>query len=124
MRMGLSHIKKGKELPLWVGVDVLGLLVPAVLWIDLSNALVWAGLVVTLGFGAIGYWDDHLKVSKKKLKRIIWKIKIAFRVCNFCCSGRVSHVFWSYYHPVICAIFKSIVLDFGWAYLPLPVWLL
>ena len=40
-------------------------LVPTLLWADLSNVYVVATLLVTLGFGAIGFYDDYLKVTKQ-----------------------------------------------------------
>ena len=35
------------------------------LWFDLSNRFVWIVLLVTLGFGAIGWVDDWRKVVNK-----------------------------------------------------------
>ncbi|MFH7450926.1 hypothetical protein RA279_28795, partial [Pseudomonas syringae pv. tagetis] len=37
----------------------------SLLWADLSNVYVVATLLVTLGFGAIGFYDDYLKVTKQ-----------------------------------------------------------
>jgi phospho-N-acetylmuramoyl-pentapeptide-transferase len=39
--------------------------VSTLLWFDLSNRFVWIVLVVTLGFGAIGWVDDWRKVVNK-----------------------------------------------------------
>ena len=39
--------------------------VSTLLWCDLSNRLIWPVLVVTLGFGAIGWVDDYRKVVYK-----------------------------------------------------------
>ena len=36
--------------------------ISTILWCDLSNRLIWPVLVVTLGFGAIGWADDYRKV--------------------------------------------------------------
>ena len=35
------------------------------LWANPSNRYVWIVLGVTLGFGAIGFYDDYLKVTKQ-----------------------------------------------------------
>ncbi|MCB1505566.1 MAG: phospho-N-acetylmuramoyl-pentapeptide-transferase [Hyphomicrobiaceae bacterium] len=42
-----------------------GVLVATLLWANLSNMYVWAVLMVTLGYGAIGFYDDYLKVTKQ-----------------------------------------------------------
>ncbi|MDB5961423.1 MAG: phospho-N-acetylmuramoyl-pentapeptide-transferase, partial [Massilia sp.] len=39
--------------------------VSTLLWCDLSNRLIWPVLVVTLGFGAVGWADDYRKVVYK-----------------------------------------------------------
>ena len=41
-----------------------GIMVATLLWADLTNLYVWAVLFVTLGFGAIGFYDDLLKVTR------------------------------------------------------------
>jgi phospho-N-acetylmuramoyl-pentapeptide-transferase len=39
--------------------------IATLLWADLSNRFVWVVLVVTLGYGAIGWVDDYRKVVYK-----------------------------------------------------------
>ncbi len=58
------HIKSGT--PTMGGVLILlGIAVSTLLWFDWSNRFVWIVLVVTLGFGAIGWVDDWRKVVQK-----------------------------------------------------------
>jgi phospho-N-acetylmuramoyl-pentapeptide-transferase len=42
-----------------------GLLASALLWANLESPYVWVVLLVTVGFGAIGFYDDYLKVTKQ-----------------------------------------------------------
>ena len=59
-----THFKKAGT-PTMGGLMILvGLIVSSLLWADLSNVLVWTVLGVTVLFGAIGFYDDYLKVSK------------------------------------------------------------
>ena len=49
------------------GVLILpGILVPTLLWGDLTNRNIWILVLSTLAFGAIGFADDYLKVVKKR----------------------------------------------------------
>ena len=41
------------------------MLVSTLLWANLSSVYVWAVLLVTTGFGLIGFYDDYLKVTKQ-----------------------------------------------------------
>lgn len=60
-----SHLAKSGT-PTMGGVLILiSLGVATLLWADLSNRFVWIVLIVTFGFGAIGWVDDWRKVVKK-----------------------------------------------------------
>ena len=62
--METHHVKSGT--PTMGGVLILAALsISTLLWFDLSNRFVWIVLVVTLGFGAIGWADDWRKVVNK-----------------------------------------------------------
>lgn len=50
------------------------------LWADLSNVYVWAVLCVLLGFGAIGFADDYLKISKKNSKGLAGRRKLLWQL--------------------------------------------
>ena len=60
-----THLSKSGT-PTMGGVLVLlSIAVSTLLWFDLTNRFVWIVLVVTLGFGAIGWVDDWRKVVRK-----------------------------------------------------------
>jgi phospho-N-acetylmuramoyl-pentapeptide-transferase len=60
-----EHLAKSGT-PTMGGVLILiGIAVSTLLWFDWSNRFVWIVLVVTLGFGAIGWVDDWRKVVRK-----------------------------------------------------------
>ena len=59
-----SHLSK-QGTPTMGGVLVLlSITITTLLWSDLSNRFVWVVLLVTLGFGAIGWVDDYRKVVR------------------------------------------------------------
>ena len=60
-----AHIAKSGT-PTMGGVLILiGIAVSTLLWFDWSNRFVWIVMLVTLGFGAIGWMDDWRKVVQK-----------------------------------------------------------
>ena len=62
--METHHVKSGT--PTMGGVLILlAIAIATLLWADLSNRFVWIVLIVTLGFGAIGWADDWRKVVYK-----------------------------------------------------------
>ncbi len=49
------------------------------LWADITNAYVWAVLLVTVGFGAIGFADDYLKLTKRNPKGLPGRVKLVWQ---------------------------------------------
>jgi phospho-N-acetylmuramoyl-pentapeptide-transferase len=61
-----SHQKKGGTPTMGGILIIVSILVPTLLWSDLSNPYVWVVVLSTLGFAAIGFADDYSKVAKKR----------------------------------------------------------
>jgi phospho-N-acetylmuramoyl-pentapeptide-transferase len=75
-----THLTK-KGTPTMGGLLILiTLTVATLLWADLTNRYVWIVLAITLAFGAVGFWDDFLKVTKKNPKGVPGKIKIVISI--------------------------------------------
>src|SRR5215831_7133281 len=55
---------------------IMALAAGTVLWCDLRSTLVWLALLVTVGYGAIGFVDDYLKLSRKNKKGLPGKVKL------------------------------------------------
>jgi phospho-N-acetylmuramoyl-pentapeptide-transferase len=61
-----SHLLTKRGTPTMGGLMILaGVLISTLLWANLENHYVWTVLFVTIGFGAIGFYDDYLKVTKQ-----------------------------------------------------------
>ena len=60
-----SHQSK-RGTPTMGGLLILTSVIPTtLLWADLQNSFVWIAVASMALFGAIGFWDDYLKVAKK-----------------------------------------------------------
>jgi len=74
-----GHLLTKKGTPTMGGLIILiSLGVAALLWSDLSNPYVWSVLLVTLGFGAIGFVDDFAKVTKQHHGGLSAKLRLGF----------------------------------------------
>jgi phospho-N-acetylmuramoyl-pentapeptide-transferase len=61
-----SHLLTKKGTPTMGGLLILlSMVISTVLWADISNGYVLAALLVTIGYGALGFVDDYLKVTKR-----------------------------------------------------------
>lgn len=60
-----SHLLTKKGTPTMGGLMILsGAVFSTLLWSNLTNGYVWCVLFVTIAFGAIGFYDDYLKVKR------------------------------------------------------------
>ncbi len=59
---------------------LLALTVATLLWADLANPYVWIVLLVTVGFGLIGFFDDYKKLTSNSHRGLPGMTKIALEV--------------------------------------------
>ncbi|WP_420410361.1 phospho-N-acetylmuramoyl-pentapeptide-transferase [Hoeflea sp.] len=100
-----------------------GIIGSSLLWADLSSVYVVTTLLVTLGFGAIGFYDDYLKVTKQSHKGFSGKARLGI---EFMIAGIA--VFFIMKASMAAAnaggaefgsslafpFFKDLLLDLGW----------
>jgi phospho-N-acetylmuramoyl-pentapeptide-transferase len=71
------HLVEKKGTPTMGGVLILSALtISTLLWADLANPYIWSALFVTLGYGALGFADDFLKVTKRNTKGLSGRLKL------------------------------------------------
>ncbi|GHD10970.1 phospho-N-acetylmuramoyl-pentapeptide-transferase [Tianweitania populi] len=71
-----THFKKAGT-PTMGGLMIMsGILGSSLLWANLSSLYVWAVLFVTIGFGAIGFYDDYTKVTKQSHLGVSGKVRL------------------------------------------------
>lgn len=114
------HAKAGT--PTMGGVLILfALVVPTLLWADLTNLLVWVALGVTVAFGLIGGVDDALKVRRRDHRGLSARAKFSLQVLVAVAAGGVLLTLpadYGFEPTVSFPFFKRLVLDLGWLYLP------
>src|SRR3979409_133721 len=115
-----SPLVTKKGTPTMGGLMILfGVLVSTALWANPYNRYVWIVLGVTLSFGAIGFYDDYLKVTKQthagfsgKLRLLIEAL-IGAAACYFIVSiGRQPFA-----SSLTFPFFKELVLPLGWFFI-------
>ncbi len=70
-----SHLSKAGTPTMGGALILIVMFITTLLWGELSNRYVWTVLVVTMAFGAIGWVDDYLKISRRNSKglKARWK---------------------------------------------------
>jgi len=82
-----GHQKKSGT-PTMGGVLItISIIVPTLLWADLSNTYIWLAVLSTMAFGAIGFADDYIKVVRKRNLGLTGRMKL---VLQFLTAGLVG----------------------------------
>src|SRR5256714_2857700 len=78
------------------GLILWAMLGGTLLFAHLTNRPVWAALIITLGFGAIGFADDWLKFSKRNSKGLAGRKKLLWQTIIFVVVVAVFFVDWKH----------------------------
>ncbi|CDZ75851.1 Phospho-N-acetylmuramoyl-pentapeptide-transferase [Legionella massiliensis] len=110
-----THLSKAGTPTMGGVLILLAVLVSSLLWGDLRQPALWIVILVTAGFGIVGWIDDYRKVVHKNSKglpgrwKYFWQSLIAF-----------AAVFYLYWSPDISVnsqltipFFKNLVVDLG-----------
>jgi phospho-N-acetylmuramoyl-pentapeptide-transferase len=111
-----SHLVTKKGTPTMGGLMILfGIVVSTLLWANLSNRYVWIVLGVTLSFGAIGFYDDYLKVTKQTHAGVSGKTRIVIElvIAAAACYLLVSLGRQPFASSLTFPFFKELVLPLG-----------
>ena len=116
-----SHISK-KGTPSMGGLLIIGgTLIPTLLWGNLSITEVWLAMGVMLLFGAIGFWDDFLKVQRKQSKGLAPGRKFLLQVLLAGAFGLglvILGLHGQFSLKLSLPFFKQWTPLLGWFYLP------
>jgi phospho-N-acetylmuramoyl-pentapeptide-transferase len=113
------HVVEKQGTPTMGGLLILiSLVVSTLLWADLSNAYIWGVIIVTVGFGILGFIDDYRKVSKHTVEGVSARGKLLFQF--LLAGGAVIWIMQLQMPPLSGALsfpfFKDALLQLGWGF--------
>jgi phospho-N-acetylmuramoyl-pentapeptide-transferase len=111
-----SHIVAKQGTPTMGGFLILiAIAVSTLLWADLTNRFVWAVLLVTGGFGLVGFIDDYQKVTRSSSRGLPGKIKLLLEVAiAFAAAVWIVDAFPEALSTKLAVpFFKDLLIDLG-----------
>jgi phospho-N-acetylmuramoyl-pentapeptide-transferase len=90
------------------------------LWGNLKSVYVWVVLLVTISFGAIGFYDDYLKVTKQSDKGFSGKARLSL---EFIIAAIAAYVIMRtgqepFSSSLTFPFIKGMLLDLSWLFIP------
>ncbi len=125
-----SHLVRKKGTPTMGGFLILqALIVSTLLWADLTDGYVWVTLFVTTGFGAVGFFDDYKKLTKRSSSGLSSRGKLVAQITISAIAAVIiviitrGHGITPPYLGTALAVpfFKNVLVDLGWFFVALAV---
>lgn len=114
-----THLSKAGTPTMGGTLILVSVFLSTLLWGDLENRYVWVSLFVLMGFGAVGFMDDYLKISRKNSKglparrKYFWQSVIGLSAATFLYLTATHSAETELFVP----FFKDIVIPLGWGYI-------
>ena len=123
-----NHLVTKIGTPTMGGLMILaGLVVTTLLWANLASPYVWVVLFVTIGFGAVGFYDDYLKVKRAAANtgftgraRLAIEAVIAIVAALVITKISTPELSTALTFPFL----KDLVANLGWFFLPLAAFVI
>jgi phospho-N-acetylmuramoyl-pentapeptide-transferase len=110
-----SHLSKAGTPTMGGALVLVAITLSTLLWSDWTNRYIWVVLLVTLGFGAIGFWDDYLKLFLKHSRGLSARRKYLFQ--SILALGAAFYLYFTATTPIetqfVLPFFKHVLLPLG-----------
>jgi phospho-N-acetylmuramoyl-pentapeptide-transferase len=111
-----NHISK-KGTPTMGGIlMIVSILTSTILWMDIANVYVWVLIFSLLGFGAIGFIDDYMKLRDRNSKGLKGSYKLVFETVLTIAVMYLLLRFDDLNYTLTFPFFKKFVVNLGWVY--------
>ena len=112
-----SHLAKEGTPTMGGLLIVLATVIPTLLWANLGNPYIWIAVLVTVGFGAIGFVDDYKKVIRKDSKGLSARKKLLFQIALAAVAATLIYLDIGIQPKVSIPFFKKLNPDLGLFYI-------
>ena len=112
-----EHQKKAGTPTMGGTLIIFSIVLAALLWTDLTNYYIWVVVLLTVGFGIIGFIDDYLMLIKKRNKGLTVRCKFALQCLMALCAGISLYLHPDFPTYVTIPFFKNFSPDLGFGYI-------
>jgi phospho-N-acetylmuramoyl-pentapeptide-transferase len=85
---------------------------------------VWLVLLVTVGYGLIGFVDDYRKLTKLNSKGVSGKVRLAGEIAIALIVGIILYIKPGFSSNITLPFFKTILPNLGWGYIVLSTFII
>ena len=112
-----SHQKKSGTPTMGGLLIILAALISTLMWVDLGESSIWLALFCVLGLGALGFFDDYLKIRRRHNKGLSARCKLLIQFGIGLTAGIILYVSPAFDTVLYMPVFKDLSLDLGLFYI-------
>ena len=116
-----SHLAKKGTPTMGGGLIIIAIVIPTLLWADLSNKNIWIALITTVLFGVVGYVDDYRKVVQKNPKGLSGRQKLLAQTVIAIAAAYAIYVLRDTPPVLKFPFFKDLSIYLGVFFIPFAV---
>jgi phospho-N-acetylmuramoyl-pentapeptide-transferase len=119
-----SHLVK-KGTPTMGGVLIIfAVMISTLLWANLAIDYIWLVLMVTVGYGLIGFFDDYQKFTGKNSRGVSGKKRLAAEIAIALFVSIILYLKPGFNSQVTIPFFKTVLPNIGWGYILLSTFII
>jgi len=121
-----QHLKKTGTPTMGGFLILLSITISTLLWADIRNGYVWIVMLVTMGFGLVGFADDYLKLTHRNSKGLPGRVKLVFQLV----IAAIAATWFILVTPgqlgtgLALPFLKDVLLNLGWAFVPMAIFVM
>ena len=119
-----SHLAK-KGTPTMGGILIIfAVTISTLLWANLTVGYIWLVIMVTLGFGLIGFFDDYRKLTQQNSRGVPGKVRLAAEIAIALFVSIVLYIKPGFNPSLTVPFFKTVLPNIGWGYILLSTFII
>jgi len=119
-----SHFGK-KGTPTMGGLLIIfAVVIATLLWANLVNIYIWLVLLITVGYGLIGFMDDYSKLKGKSSRGLSGKTRLMSEIAIALFVSVILYLKPEFNSQVTIPFFKTLLPNLGWGYVLLSTFII
>lgn len=119
-----SHFSKEGTPTMGGLLIIFAAIISTFLWSNLTVDYVWMIMMVTVGFGLIGFMDDYRKLAHKNSKGVSGKVRLIMEVVIALFVSIILYYKAGFSSNITIPFFKTVLPDLGWGYVLLSTFII
>ncbi len=119
-----SHLVK-QGTPTMGGILIIfAVTISTLLWSNLTVGYVWLTVMVMIGFGLIGFFDDYRKLTRQNSRGVSGKVRLAAEIAIALFVSILLFIKPGFNSNVTIPFFKTVLPNLGWGYVLLSTFII